>query len=66
MVIFDERGVKISEINGKYYLGCEDGAHLSRYWEIEISKEDAEKVMQDIMYSTKLFLDYQNKLWGLV
>ena len=66
MIIFDEYGVKIVNVDGKYYLGCEDGAHMSRYWEIEISKEDAQEVMRDIKYATKLLLDYQNKLWGLV
>ena len=28
---------------------------MSRYWEIEVSKEDAEKVMPDVMYAVKLF-----------
>lgn len=65
-MIFDERGVQILKRDGTYYLGIEDGGHMSRYLEFEISKEDAEKVMQDIMYSSKLLLDYQNKLWGLV
>ena len=66
MVIFEESGIKILEADEKYYLGYEDGAHMSRYWEIEISKEDADKVMQDVKYAIKLVLDYQNKQWGLV
>ena len=66
MIIFDERNVQIFLRDEKYYLGCEDGGHMSRYWEIEISKEDAEKVMQDVMYAMKLLLAYQNKLWGLI
>ena len=73
MVIFENGGDQIilsgDQIilrGGIYYFRGEDGAHLSRYWEFEISKEDAEKVMQDASYSTKLFLNYQNKLWGLV
>lgn len=65
MVIFENNGDQIILKNEIYYLRGEDGAHLSQYWEFEISKEDAEKVMQDVTYSTKLFLDYQNKLWGL-
>ena len=66
MEIFEERGIKILRDDEKYYLGFEDGGHMSRYWEIEISKEDAERVMQDVMYSLKLVQDYHNKLWGLV
>ncbi|WP_312615086.1 hypothetical protein [Oscillibacter sp.] len=66
MMIFDERGVQILKRDGTYYLGIEDGGHMSRYWEFEITKEDAESVMRDASYSTKLLLDYQNKLWGLV
>ena len=66
MVIFEKDNDRIILRDGKYYLGFEDGAHMSRYWEIEIPKEDAEKVMQDASYATKLVLDYQNKLWGLV
>lgn len=57
-MIFDERGVQILKQDGTYFLGIEDGGHMSRYWEFEISKEDAEKVMQDIMYSSKLLLNY--------
>ena len=64
MIIFEESGIKILEADGTYYL--EDGAHMSRYWEIEISKEDADKVMRDVKYAIKLVLDYQNKQWGLV
>ena len=66
MVLFNDCGVQISYINGKYYLGCEDGGHMSRYMEVEITKEDADKVIQDVMYSIKLIQDYQNKLHGLV
>ena len=66
MVVFHDCGVTISFISGMYYLGCEDGGHMSRYLEIEISKEDADKVIQDVMYSVKLLQDYQNKLHGLV
>lgn len=66
MIIFEESGIKILEADGTYYLGYEDGAHMSCYWEIEISKEDADKVMQDVKYAIKLVLDYQNKQWGLV
>ncbi len=65
MTIFDKDNAKIMYRDGKYYLGMEDGGHVSRYWEIEISKEDVEKVMQDVMYGVKLMIDYQNKLWGL-
>lgn len=65
MIIYDKDNDRITFENGKYFLCCEDGGHMSRYWKIEISKEDAEKVMQDGTYATKLVLDYQNKLWGL-
>lgn len=66
MILYDEDNDRITFENGKYFLCCEDGGHMSRYWKIEISKEDAEKVMQDGTYAIKLVLNYQNKLWGLV
>ncbi|WP_369283813.1 hypothetical protein [Oscillibacter sp. GMB15532] len=66
MVIFENGGDQIILRDEKYYFRGEDGAHLSQYWEFEITKEDAERVMRDASYSTTLFLDYQNKLWGLV
>lgn len=66
MIIYDKNNDRIIFRNGKYFLCFEDGGHVSRYWEIEISKEDADKVIQDGRYATKLILDYQNKLWGLV
>ena len=66
MIIYDKNNDRIDLRDGKYFLCFEDGGHVSRDWEIEISKEDAEKVMQDVTYATKLVLDYQNKLWGLV
>lgn len=48
-------------------VGPPDGTFCaSEYPEIEISKEDADKVMQDVKYAIKLALDYQNKQWGLV
>ncbi len=65
MVIFERDCDKIIFSDGKYFLGLEDGGHMNRYWEFEITKEDAEKVMKDPMYAGKLFNDYKNKLWGL-
>ena len=66
MVIFDERNVQIILREKIYYLRTDVGHFVPEFIEIEISKEDAEKVMQDVMYSTQLVWDYQNKLWGLV
>lgn len=66
MIIYDKNNDRIIFRSGKYFLCFEDGGHVSHYWEIEISKEDAEKVIQDGTYATKLVLDYQNKLLGLV
>ena len=66
MIIFDERNEQIILRDGKYYLRTDVGHFVPEFIEIEISKEDAEKVMQDVMYSTQLVWDYQNKLWGLV
>lgn len=66
MVIFDEANEQIILRDGRYYLRTDVGHVVPKFIEIAISKEDAEKVMQDVMYSTKLVLDYQNKLWGLV
>lgn len=66
MVIFDQANEQIILRNGRYYLRSDVGHFVPEFIEIEISKEDAEKVMKDVTYSTKLVLDYQNKLWGLV
>jgi hypothetical protein len=66
MVIFDERNVQIILRDGKYYLRIDVGHFCPEFTEIEVSKEDAEKVMQDVMYSSKVVLDYQNKRRGLV
>jgi translation elongation factor P/translation initiation factor 5A len=66
MVIFDERNVQVILEDGKYYVRTDLGHFNENYVSIEISKEDAEKVMQDVMYTSKLVWDYQNKLWGLV
>jgi hypothetical protein len=66
MVIFDERNVQIILRDGKYYLRSDIGHFCPKFIEIEISKEDAEKVMQDVMYSVKLVQDYQNKRQGLI
>ena len=66
MIIFDDGDIKILKIDTKYYLGFEDGGHMSRYWEIEISQEDAERVIQDVQNALQIVWDYNNKRWGLV
>lgn len=66
MVIFDQDNEQIILRDGRYYLRSDVGHFVPEYLEIEISKEDAEKVRKDIKYAIKLVLDYQNKKWGLV
>ena len=66
MVIFDERGVKIFLRDGKYYMEIDVGHFAEEYVEIEISKEDAEKVMQDVMYSSHIACNWRNKKDGLL
>lgn len=66
MVIFAQDNEEIILRDGQYYLRSDVGHFVPEYLEIEISKEDAEKVMKDIKYAVKLVLDYQNKQWGLV
>ena len=66
MVIFDQDNEQIILRDGLYYLRSDVGHFVPEYLEIEISKEDADKVMQDVKYAIKLVLDYQNKQWGLV
>jgi len=66
MVIFDEKNEQIILRDGKYDLRTDIGHFCIEYVEIEVSKEDAEKVMQDVMYSSKIVCDYRNKLDGLV
>ena len=65
MVIFDKDNEQIILSDGRYYLRSDVGHFVPEYLEIEISREDAEKVMKDIKHAVKLVLDYQNKLWGL-
>ena len=66
MVIFDQDNEQIILRDGRYYLRRDVGHFVPEYLEIEISKEDADKVMQDVKYAIKLVLDYQNKRLGLV
>ncbi|MDD5938728.1 MAG: hypothetical protein PUC36_06930 [Clostridiales bacterium] len=66
MVIFDQDNEQIIFRDGKYYLRTDVGHFAQKFIEIEISKVDADKVMQDITYVEQLIWDYQNKLWGLV
>jgi hypothetical protein len=66
MVIFEKDCDQIILRDGKYYLRTDVGHFVPQFTEIEVSKEDAERVMQDVMYALKLIWDYQNKLWGLV
>ena len=66
MIIFDEQNEQIILRDGKYYLRTDVGHFVPEFIEIEISKEDAEKVMQDVMYALQIVWDYQNKLWGSV
>lgn len=66
MVVFNQDNEQIVLRDGRYYLRSDVGHFVPEYLEIEISREDAEKVMRDIKYAIKLVLDYQNKQWGLV
>jgi hypothetical protein len=66
MVLLDREYEQIILRDGKYYLRTDVGHFCQEFIEIEISKEDAEKAIQDEKYATELVLDYQNKLWGLV
>ena len=66
MVLYDNFDTQIIKRQECYFLRYGEGGAAERYVEMEISKEDAERVMQDIMYSVKLVQDHHNKLWGLV
>ena len=66
MIIFDAKGVQVIFRDNTYYLRIDVGHFCPDFAEIEISKEDANQVTQDVMYSTKIVQDYHNKLWGLV
>jgi hypothetical protein len=66
MVLLDRNYEQIILRDGKYYLRIDVGHFGPEFIEIEISKEDAEKVMQDEKYSLRIVWNYQNKLWGLV
>ena len=66
MIIFDEENEQIILRDGKYYLRTDIGHFVPEFIEIEISKEDAEKVMQDVMHALRIVWDYNNKRLGLV
>jgi hypothetical protein len=66
MVLLDREYEQIILRDGKYYLRTDVGHFGQKFIEIEISKEDAEKVMQDEKYSLRLIWDYNNKRRGLV
>lgn len=54
MVIFDQDNEQIIFRDGKYYLRTDVGHFAQKFIEIEISKVDADKVMQDITYVEQL------------
>lgn len=66
MVIFDERGVQILNRNNVFYMRSDMGHFAEHIEEIEISKEDAEKIVRDATYADKVVCDYRNKKRGLV
>ncbi len=66
MMIFDERNVKIFLRNEKHYMETDIGHFAEECVEIEISKEDAEKVMQDVTYSSNIVWNWRNKKRGLI
>ena len=66
MILFDKQNEQIILRNNTYYLRTDVGHFCPEFIEIEISKEDAGKVMQDVTYATKIVQNYHNKLWGLV
>ncbi|WP_312943257.1 hypothetical protein [Oscillibacter sp.] len=66
MVIFEKQNERIVLKDGKYYLLTDVGHFAEEYVEIEISKEDADKVMEDVMYSSHIALNWRNKKRGLL
>ena len=66
MVIFDQCNEQIILRNEKYYLRTDTGHFAEHFEEIEISKEDAEKIMADQNYSMNVVWNYRNKKRGLV
>ena len=66
MVLYDDFDTQIIKRDERYFLRYGEGGAAEHYVEMEITLEDAEHIMQDIMYSVDLIRDYQNKRWGLV
>lgn len=66
MIIFDKFDIRISLRDGKYFMRYDQGTVATQYTEMEISKEDAERVMEDINYSLQLVWDYRNRERGLL
>lgn len=66
MILYDDFDTQIIQRDERYFLRYGEGGAAKHYVEMEITREDAEHIMQDIMYSVKLIQDHQNKRWGLV
>ncbi len=66
MVIFNDSGDQIIKRNETYYLRADISHIVEEFIEIEISKEDAEKIVRDATYADKVVWDYRNKKRGLV
>ena len=66
MVLYDDFDTQIIKRDERYFLRYGEGGAAEHYVEMEITREDSEHIMQDIMYSVDLIRDYQNKRWGLV
>jgi len=65
MILYDDFDTQIIQRDERYFLRYGEGGAAEHYVETEITREDAERIMQDIMYSVKLIQDHQNKRWRL-
>ena len=66
MILYDDFDIQVIQRGEQFFLCYPEGGIAERFNEIEISKEDAESIIQDVQNALQIVWDYQNKLWGLI
>lgn len=66
MILYDDFDIQVIQRGEQFFLCYPECGIAERFNEIEISKEDAESIIQDVQNALQIVWDYQNKLWGLI
>jgi len=66
VILYDDFDIQVIQRGEQFFLSYPEGGIAEYFNEIEISKEDAERVIQDVQNAVQIVWDYHNKLWGLV